>query len=164
MLTFTNVLFSVLKYLLGAANATDADTIGGPIMYTKSGDNNDDFLVDSSTGVITLNGQLDAELFGVYIFAVVASDQGTPPISTLAKVVVTATDLNDEVPVFLINDVSLSIEENTDYSNIFTFIASDADRTSPNNQFEFSITGSTPTAAASYFVIDSDTGVLATSE
>ena len=76
----------------------------------------------------------------------------------------TAIDLNDNAPLFLIDDISLSIEENTNYSNIFTFIASDADRTSPNNRFIFSVTGSNPTGANASFVIDSDTGVLATSE
>ncbi|KAI6657178.1 protocadherin Fat 4-like [Oopsacas minuta] len=109
---------------------------------------------------------LDAEQFEFYRFAVIACDQGIPPLCSLAKIIVRVNDLNDLSPKFLIDNVSLSIDENTDYSNIFTFSASDGDRTSPNNQFYFSITASNPihlSNISNYFVIDADTGVLATS-
>ena len=109
---------------------------------------------------------LDADLFAVYRFAVIASDQGVPPLSTLATVAVNVNDLNDLPPLFVIDSVELSIDENTHYSNIFTFTATDADRTSPNNQFKFFITGSAPTLTdiSVYFLIGEDTGILATSE
>ena len=136
--------------------------------YSKSGDNEDNFVVDANNGAIKISSlkALDADLIAVYRFAVIASDQGTPPLSTLARVAVNVNDLNDEVPVFVIDNIELSIDENTDYSNIFTFTASDADRTSPHNQFKFYITGSTPvlTDISVYFIIGEDTGVLATSE
>ena len=136
--------------------------------YSKSGDNENNFDVGATTGQISISSSmgLDADLIAVYRFAVIASDQGTPPLSTLATVTVNVNDLNDLPPVFVIDNVELSIDENTDYSNIFTFTASDADRTSPNNEFKFSITGSTPalTDISVYFIIGEVTGILATSE
>ena len=146
--------------------ASDLDSnMFDPVVYSKVGDPEMNFMVDSNTGEVSVLNLLDADVFNVYRFSIVAADGGTPPLSTLVLITINVTDLNDLNPEFFVDDATVYIDENTVYSNIFTFMASDGDRTSPNNQFKFSITGSIPAVVnlSSIFVIGEDNGTIATS-
>ncbi|KAI8797563.1 cadherin-23 isoform X2 [Biomphalaria glabrata] len=58
------------------------------------------FTIDSVTGLLSVNGDLDYESTQVYVFMVYATDQGNPPKSASAQVVVNILDFNDQGPVF----------------------------------------------------------------
>ena len=148
---------------IGTVSATDADTsIFGPVIYSKTGDSEDYFRVDSSSGEVSIQIQLDAEMFSTYRFSIVAFDSGVPPLSKIVTVTVTIQDVNDNSPSFLISSVEVSIDENLAVLNIFTFIAVDKDRESPNNVVKYFITGSFPvvTSISSFFTIGEDSGTI----
>ena len=153
-----NVVFNI-----GTVLATDVDTsIFGPVIYEKTGDSEDYFQVDSNTGDVSIQIQLDAEIFSNYRFSIVAFDSGVPPFSEITTVTVTIQDINDNAPSFLISSVEVSIDENTAVSVIFTFIALDNDRDSPNNDLKYFITESFPvvTSISTFFTIGVLTGTI----
>lgn len=45
--------------------------------------------------------EMDREKVDVHFFAVVARDEGDPPLSSTATVTIHVDDVNDNVPVFL---------------------------------------------------------------
>lgn len=83
--------------------AYDADD--GPnaaIFYSIRNANRPDMpiAIDNQTGWIFTTRDLDWEEANLYEFAVVAHDNGTPPLSSSANVIIRVQDLNDNSPVF----------------------------------------------------------------
>ena len=60
------------------------------------------FIVSSLTfpGIIRLKNRLDRETNEKVEFEVIATDNGSPPMSSTATVSITVTDANDNAPVF----------------------------------------------------------------
>ena len=87
-------------------------------------------------------------------------------MSNIVLVTVTVNDINDNVPIFLISYVEVSIDENTPVTNIFTFQSIDNDISSPNNVVKYFIVDSFPIVSNlnSLFVIGEDSGILQTGE
>ncbi|XP_065173819.1 protocadherin-like wing polarity protein stan isoform X2 [Atheta coriaria] len=56
--------------------------------------------VDSHTGWIYTTKELDREEHPKYSFQVIASDQGNPPQSASASIIITVQDVNDNNPIF----------------------------------------------------------------
>ncbi|XP_045496729.1 cadherin-89D isoform X1 [Colias croceus] len=102
--------------------ANDSDFIGngnGLILYSIPQKKNqlNIFSIDSKEGVITTTGRLDYETQSVHNITVIASDLGSPSLSSTAFVILTVTDVPDEVevsdkPVFISRYYELEIEEN----------------------------------------------------
>jgi Ca2+-binding RTX toxin-like protein len=139
------------------ANATDADTVGGPITYSIAGGADQAlFSIDSSTGVVTFNSAPNFEAPGdsggnnVYDIVVEAKDAGGN--SDTQAVAITVTDVNDNVPVFT-SSATATVDENQ--TAVLTATTSDAD-TVGTIPATFSITGG---ADATKFAITS-AGVL----
>ena len=65
-----------------------------------SGNNNGDFFLDSEQGCLYTRRMLDRETTASYELTVQATDGGTPPLSSSTSVVITITDVNDNVPEF----------------------------------------------------------------
>lgn len=91
-------------------NATDKDYgIDGQLTYSIfSGNEDNKFAINSNTGVITINNELDYETVVRYTFSVRVSDNAPPAqrLSTIAKVTVRLTNVNDSGGVdVLIQDV-----------------------------------------------------------
>ncbi|XP_078679063.1 cadherin-related family member 1a-like isoform X2 [Branchiostoma floridae x Branchiostoma belcheri] len=87
--------------------ATDGDEEGTPnseIRYSIVTGNDDDlFALDETTGVLTWNMPVDYESIdqsdrGAFTLEVKAQDQGQPPLSSTVEVVVTVEDVNDNAP------------------------------------------------------------------
>ncbi|KAI6657175.1 Protocadherin-16-like [Oopsacas minuta] len=153
--------------IIGFVAASDVDTsIFGPVTYVKTGDNEDYFQLDSTTGEISIQIALDAESLSVYRFSIVAFDSGLPPLSEIALVSINVLDFNDNSPIFLISHVEVSIDENTATPIIFTFVAKDMDRDAPNNIVKYFIVDSFPVISvlSDFFVIDEMTGIIQTGE
>lgn len=71
------------------------------------------FSIDSVTGIITTDSQLDYEKNPNPSITVVATDGGKPPLSSTAVVNILLQDINDNEPVFERNFYNVSIKENT---------------------------------------------------
>ncbi|XP_014359554.2 cadherin-89D isoform X1 [Papilio machaon] len=102
--------------------ANDSDLISngnGLILYSLPQRKNqmNIFSIDSKEGIITTTGRLDYESQSVYNVTVVASDLGSPSLSSTAIVMLTVKDVPDEIevsdkPVFISRYYELEIEEN----------------------------------------------------
>ncbi len=131
-----------------------------------------DFRIDTFTGQLFTNAQLDYERKTFYTLSVVAADGGNPGHSSTAAVEVFILDLNDNTPIWEQPLYSASIAENfTVGSSVIRVNASDIDQvdSSLNDQNElifsnrngyvsYSITQGDP---ANNFDINPDTGVVA---
>lgn len=71
------------------------------------------FSVDSVSGIITTDSQLDYEKNPNPSITVVATDGGKPPLSSTAVVNIVLQDINDNEPVFEKHFYNVSINENT---------------------------------------------------
>lgn len=102
--------------------ANDSDFTGNgnglllfDVQQRRSGENL--FAVDSKDGVITTVGKLDYEMEKTHNVTVVASDLGSPSLSSTAMLMVTVIDVPDdtsyaEVPVFAHRYYEVELEEN----------------------------------------------------
>lgn len=82
--------------------ATDFDSdLNGQITYKiRSGDNLHQFLIDSTSGYISVAKELDREVLSSYVLEVEAVDGGIPPLSSITLVNVKISDVNDNPPIF----------------------------------------------------------------
>ncbi|NXO64370.1 CELR3 protein, partial [Phainopepla nitens] len=86
------------------------------------------FLIDSSTGQLSLNQQLDYEIINEFEVKVQASDGGQPTLSSETLVVVHVEDVNDNPPEFSQAGYDVFVFENhLKGSPIYTFSVSDKD-------------------------------------
>ncbi|CAG5122530.1 unnamed protein product, partial [Candidula unifasciata] len=83
--------------------ASDVDSGSNQqLVYTiKSGNENNTFAVNSSTGLVTtINPSVDREKIAFYNLEIEASDMGTPRQSATTTLRITIRDLNDNQPTF----------------------------------------------------------------
>ncbi|XP_060134092.1 protocadherin gamma-A6 isoform X27 [Zootoca vivipara] len=107
-----------------AVRATDLDEgINGEVKYSFKKPTIKDsqmFLLNSTTGIITLMGNLDFETSSYYEFEVQAMDGGG--LSDRSKVVIIVTDLNDNAPELTVTFLTNSIHENSSTGTVIAII------------------------------------------
>ncbi|VEN38816.1 unnamed protein product, partial [Callosobruchus maculatus] len=87
--------------LVTKIHATDLDIgINRKIKYFFIDSFNNHFRMAPESGIITLAKPLDRELRSMYNLTVKAVDQGTPPLSSMAYLIVNVQDINDNPPEF----------------------------------------------------------------
>lgn len=93
--------------------ATDADTTpNAVVMYTLApGTDSSLFQLNPTTGELSTVMPLDFEQQQVYLLTVVATDSGTPPLSSSAEVTVGIIDQNDVRPTFQQTNYFVSLSE-----------------------------------------------------
>ena len=97
------------------------------------------FVCDSSSGSISLTGELDRESVDEYRLSVLAVDQGVPRLTSVTEVIVTVSDENDCPPVFLHSTYSGAVNEDALPGTIILVVtATDAD-IAPNNVVTYHI-------------------------
>ena len=95
-----------LKYhTIALMSATDGDKgSNGRVKYTIVGvedaRTSDKFQISASGHLMTTDVLLDRELMDKHVLVVRAQDDGKPSLSSLARVTVVVTDVNDNSPVF----------------------------------------------------------------
>ena len=143
------------SYVL-TVTATDRDiSINADIRYLiSSGNENQDFRLDSHTGELYINNGLDYERNVEYSITVTVQDLGELHLSDTATIHITVTDLNDNAPVFLDAPYIAYVQENTPPSQVTTISAVDYDSASFANT-KYSIVDGDST-----FLIDQNTGVI----
>ena len=147
-----------LDYIIISVTASDADiSSNAEITFSLSEDFNSTFTIDSYSGISTLSFQLDFERQHNYTFFVIATDHGSPPLSTSAMVTITVTDLNDNPPTFDSHTYHTSIPENAILGTpVFQIPATDADSTS-NGELRYSILAGN---LGSPFLLDEVSGLI----
>lgn len=122
--------------------ATDPDYgPNGLVTFSiMSGNTNDAFAIDNSTGFLSVNQNLDREVVAFYSLLIRASDNAPNPRRDFVRVNFTVLDENDNSPVF-INVANFTVMENAaSGSNVGSISATDSDA-GTNGEIRFSIVG-----------------------
>ena len=124
------------------------------------------FLI-SATGVLSTEGALDREdtnsreMFYLTLIAEDGAGTLTNPNRGTTFLVITVLDINDNAPIFNPNTYTLFLVEETDYPNLLTLIATDADKPlTVNSDISYSITNQDGTDVSANFLIGSNSGVV----
>ncbi|XP_054168820.1 protocadherin-like wing polarity protein stan [Oppia nitens] len=131
-----------------AYDADDGDN--AMISYSIRNANSPDMpiSVDNQTGWLFTNRELDWEESSLYEFVVQAQDNGSPPLSASANVIIRVQDLNDNAPLFAPKIYQTSVSETeTVGSPVISVTAADKDEnprlifqiSSGNSRSRFSI-------------------------
>ena len=117
-----------------------------------------ELVIDSITGMITVEASPDYELQQVVNFTVQATDQGEPQLTGTAVIQVTILDVNDNPPVFGQSRYRASVPENKSEEQCFvaTVMADDLD-SNHNGDVRYYFVGDTGP-----FVIDEQSGNITT--
>ncbi|XP_065601880.1 protocadherin-16 [Cyrtonyx montezumae] len=120
------------------------------------------FAIDPATGIITTAAPLDYEKDPQPQLTVLATDRGTPPLSSSAVVLVALQDVNDNEPVFRSNFYNVSLKENTAVGTCFLQVtATDAD-SGLFGSLSYSLGSGIGSVVPTQFSIDKHTGHLCT--
>ncbi|KAK6486696.1 protocadherin-16-like [Huso huso] len=93
-----------------------------------AGDPAGDFHIDGNSGVLSTSQPLDRERIASYYLTIEARDHGTPQLSSIASVVVTVLDVNDNNPMFKEGAYTIDITEDAPIGTLVLDItATDAD-------------------------------------
>lgn len=79
--------------------------------WTPAGDPDGDFQLHTITGALSTSRGLNRETRAEYILKVVATDRGSPALSTTVTVEVKVLDVNDNSPVFSKTSYSVDLSE-----------------------------------------------------
>lgn len=116
------------------------------------------FRLDPVSGRLSTTSQLDREEQGHYLLQVLATDLGSPPLSSVTQVNVSLLDVNDNSPIFYPVQYFAPIQENEPAgSYVATVSASDPDL-GVNGTVKYSISA----GDTSRFQIHSQKGVITT--
>ena len=109
--------------------ASDLDPTDSLITFSiTSGDPEEIFTMDPSTGIIYLSGVLDYQMESSYQLEVTAEDNGTPSRNSTVVVNISIKDINNHAPIFDESQYTISILENTSIgSSVAMITASDPD-------------------------------------
>uniref|UniRef100_U3KFZ4 Cadherin-23 n=1 Tax=Ficedula albicollis TaxID=59894 RepID=U3KFZ4_FICAL len=139
-------------------NATDPDQgAGGSVLYSFQPPSNF-FAIDSGRGIVTVIRELDYEVTQAYQLQVNATDQDkNKPLSTLANLAITITDVQDMDPIFINLPYSTNIYENSPPGTTVRMItAIDQDKGRPRGIGYTIVSGNTN----SIFALDYISGAL----
>ncbi|KAM4636899.1 cadherin-23 [Discoglossus pictus] len=139
-------------------NATDPDQgTGGSVLYSIQ-PSSSFFAIDKSRGIVTVIKELDYEITQAYQLQVNATDQDkTKPLSTLANLAITITDIQDMDPIFMNLPYSTNIYENSPPGTTVRLItAIDQDKGRPRGIGYTIVSGNTN----SIFALDYISGAL----
>ncbi|XP_065883105.1 protocadherin Fat 4-like [Dysidea avara] len=116
------------------ANDQDSGVLGDVTYSITGGNSNNNFAINSTSGMITVSGDIDREVVGEYRLTVRAQDGGNPARSDTSTVTITVLDVNDNSPVFQRSSYSISVREDANFPlELQTLLAIDADEANTQN-------------------------------
>ncbi|XP_064457989.1 cadherin-87A-like isoform X2 [Ornithodoros turicata] len=165
--------------LVEQVSATDADTgVNALITYRIQKGAFDDFVIDGSTGVVSLspNSKLDYDRRKHYVMEIIGVDSGVPEKTGTATLSVNILNSNDKMPYFQPTTQRAQVFEGADIGNTFyKLIAKDPDASS-EEYLKYSImepitaiakdgrsVNASVQAYKGFFGINSDTGEISVS-
>jgi len=141
-------------------HATDADSgINAQVTYALSVECSD-FTVNATTGCIRLNKPLDREKQDNYALHITAKDGGSPVLSSEALVYVLVDDVNDNAPVFGVQEYIFKVREDLPRGTVLAVIEAVDEDIGPNAEIQFSL--KEETQDEELFRIDKHTGAIRT--
>ncbi|KAM5193481.1 protocadherin-23 [Mantella aurantiaca] len=136
---------------------TDADSgLNGQIDYSLvDGNENQAFLIDSRSGIITTNAILDREIKSSYRLVLQAADRGSPSLSATSVVTVLVADINDNAPTIPPLETVYIQEDASPGYTVMCLTANDVDLR-PNVSYSFTEDGN----PGMKFDIEKYTGII----
>ena len=116
------------------------------------------FAIDADTGNISTLTKLDRESVAQYYLTITATDQGLPPLSGDAAVIVILEDVNDNAPRLFANCTGVVRENQPGGTRVMTLQPYDPDVDPNRGPFTFSITGTD----FGKFLLDNSSGLITT--
>ena len=116
---------------VASVRATDCDgsAPNNDVFYLIASGGNDQFRINSTSGVVTTVTRLDREATANYSLVVLAVDRGSPSRTSSATVRVNVTNVNDDAPKFQSRVVTVTpLEEQSPGSLVSHFAAWDGDQ------------------------------------
>ncbi|XP_060693431.1 protocadherin beta-15-like isoform X10 [Hemiscyllium ocellatum] len=115
---------------------------------------------DEKLPVLMLEKTLDREKESTHRLELIAKDGGIPPRSSIAQIIITVQDANDNSPVFSQSVYRVSLNENVPTGTVVLKLnATDLDDGS-NGEIEYSFTSHTSATVRELFQLDSRTGEI----
>lgn len=158
---FTTAENRVVGSVVGTVAASDPDSTAPNKTLTYSilsGNTNNAFAINSSTGQITINtsSAVNFEVTPQFVLSIQVADGGNPSLTASANVTINVADANDAptVPAGQTFTVGQNAPVNT---VVGTVTANDVDASAPNNTLSYSIVSGNTNVA---FAINSSTGVI----
>ncbi|XP_045887412.1 protocadherin alpha-8-like, partial [Micropterus dolomieu] len=154
--TFSKEVYSVilqenvaLETVVIKVQATDLDEgTNGDVEYAFGGDINSKvlelFSLDTNTGEIRVNGQIDYETADVFKLDVQASDRGQPPMTTDCRVIIKIKDVNDNEPEIEVTSISNMVPEDSKHGTVISLISITDLDSGLNGKVICSLTGNVP--------------------
>ncbi|XP_045080331.1 protocadherin gamma-C5-like isoform X29 [Coregonus clupeaformis] len=111
---------------------------------------------------ILTDSKLDRELFSEYKLKIVASDSGSPPLTSKKEVIVRVLDVNDNPPVFSQPSYTVYVRENNAAGSIMCSVSASDPDIGENAKISYSILDSKvqDVSVSSYIYINSDNGSI----
>lgn len=136
--------------------ATDKDSsFNKEIRYSLRGGEGR-FTIDPMSGMVSVAAALDRETKAEYSLLVVAEDQGRPPKSATASLLVQVSDVNDNVPKFSKAEYQVQVMETASTgTDLLTLSAIDPDE-GANGRLNYSIVQQSPSSDPAVFELDSN--------
>ncbi|XP_076148306.1 protocadherin alpha-8-like isoform X4 [Alosa pseudoharengus] len=130
-------------------HASDSDEgQNGEVIYSFINDDHDiqisDFAINSETGIITVNGNLDYERNNAVEIRVQAKDKGHRPRAAHCKVLVEITDINDNVPEISVTSLMNKVKEDAAIDTVVGMITVIDEDAGKNGQVNLQIIDSVP--------------------
>ncbi|POI35022.1 hypothetical protein CIB84_001226 [Bambusicola thoracicus] len=116
------------------------------------------FRLDPVSGKLSTISQLDREEQAHFSLQVLATDLGSPPLSSVARVNVTLLDVNDNSPVFYPVQYFAHIQENEPAGTYVTTVSATDPDMGPNGTVKYSISAGDTTR----FQVHGKTGIITT--
>nr|XP_006814197.1 PREDICTED: protocadherin Fat 3-like [Saccoglossus kowalevskii] len=143
---------STVGTIVGSVHATDIDDgSNGEILSYDIINGDDTFSMNNQTGNLMLTSVLDPSLNSKFTLTVSAMDGGSIPKTGSTVIIVTITDVNNNIPVFLSSNYSFTVYEN---SRSDTSVGKVSAMDSDDDVLSYFILDTVP------FSIDEDTGVI----
>lgn len=158
---FTITQNAPVNTVVGTVSASDPDASAPNNTLTfsiTSGNTGSAFVINSSTGQITVNNPaaLNPNIVPQFTLQIRVADGGNPSLVTTQTVTVNVTAAN-QAPSIPAGQVFSVVENTSANTAIGTVVATDPDTTAPNKTLTYSITGGNTNSA---FAINSSTGQL----
>ncbi|KAM6981316.1 protocadherin Fat 4 [Aplochiton taeniatus] len=120
------------------------------------------FSISENSGLVTSAALLDRETASQVVLNISAKDQGLQPRLSYTQLVVSITDVNDQVPTFSQNTYHVTLMEHAPAGTELLTLSVTDDDLGANGTVRFSFEGDTPVAVQQRFRLDAESGRLST--
>nr|XP_018670260.2 protocadherin Fat 1 [Ciona intestinalis] len=131
--------------------------LNGSVTYQLRDNMNNQFSIESKTGVLVLNKPLDRETVPSYQIEIIAIDDGTMRMSTTDILHLQILDVNDNPPIFDLNQYNTEFREDASVGLVVLQVSAHSIDSGANAKLRYSITHGNEHGK---FVINQDSGEI----